>query len=60
VNNTGWPTTRRHPRTLDEAFPDSRAQWCEGWQRPARNGWAGRLLAVLIGVLLAVVIVRHL
>ena len=26
----GWPTTRRYPRTLAEAFPqDSMGSWCE-------------------------------
>jgi hypothetical protein len=27
-------TTRRYPRTLSDAFPDSRASCTEGWQRP--------------------------
>lgn len=26
---SGWPTTRRHPRTLAEAFPVERAEWIE-------------------------------
>ena len=31
----GWPTTRRYPRTLDEAFPDSieRTEW---WYPPEK------------------------
>lgn len=53
-----WPTTRRHPRTLAEAFNDShRASWCEGWQHP-HNEWAGRLLAVAIGIALTLVLVH--
>lgn len=32
----GWPTTRRYPRTLAEAFPQDRmAEWWEGHKRPA-------------------------
>lgn len=32
MNRYGYPTTRRHPRTLAEAFPDERAASIE---RPA-------------------------
>jgi hypothetical protein len=32
MNDT--PTTRRHPRTLWEAFPDVRAGWIEVGYRP--------------------------
>ncbi len=50
-----WPTTRKHPRTLNEAFPDVRANWCEGWTRKQSNvgSW---ILAAFIGVAFAVVI----
>jgi hypothetical protein len=30
----GWPTVRRHPRTLAEAYPDIRRQSFEGHVRP--------------------------
>lgn len=53
-----WPTTRRHPRTMAEAFPDSRATWSEGWMRPSHTRWHGPLLAVAIAVALALVIVH--
>ena len=58
MSGNGWPTIRRFARTLDEAFTDSRAGWSEGWARPHHNRWASRLLAVCIGVALAVVLVR--
>lgn len=54
-----WPTTRRHPRTLAEAFNDShRAMWHEGWMRPSSARWGAPVLAVVIGVALALVIVN--
>ena len=32
----GWPTTRRYPRSLDEAFPQDRmGEWWEAHKRPA-------------------------
>jgi len=53
-----WPTSRRHPRTLAEAFQDAhRAAWAEGWQRP-HHAWLSWLLATAIGVALAVVLVH--
>ena len=57
-----WPTTRRHPRTLAEAFPDERARCTEG--NPHRVTRAERvgdtLLAVVIGIVLALVLVHYL
>ncbi len=53
MSGNGWPTIRRFARTLDEAFPDSRAGWSEGWQKPAGSRWANRLLATAIGIALA-------
>jgi len=52
------PTTRRHPRTLAEAFPDVRATCAEGWQRTPDHRWAARLLAVAVGIALALAIVH--
>lgn len=49
-------TTRRHPRTLADAFPDVRATWHEGWQRRSER-MASVLLAIGIGVALALVLV---
>ena len=48
-----WPTTRRHPRSLEDAFPDMRAYSGDWVRMPARNGWGGRALAVGMGVALA-------
>lgn len=55
-----WPTIRRHPRTLWEAYPDVRASWSEGWMRTHHHRWAGRLLAVAIGVVLGLLLVVEL
>jgi hypothetical protein len=52
-----WPTTRKHPRSLAEAYPDIRATWHEGWQRNHER-WLGRLLAVAIGIVLALSVVH--
>lgn len=54
-------TTRRHPRSLAEAFPQDRAQWMEGPEYRLR--WyekAGVIVAVvaLFAVAAAVVIVK--
>ncbi len=50
-------TTRRHPRTLTEAFVDAhRAQWLEHYRAPQWHRPAGVLLAVAIGVALAFVV----
>lgn len=51
-----FPTTRCHPRSLAEAFPDVRAGWHEGWQRPAARA-LGPALAVAIAIGLALVLV---
>ena len=40
-------TTRRHPRTLAEAFPDERAQWLE---HPQDNGVHGLMRWSLAGL----------
>jgi len=53
-----WPTTRKHPRSLADAFPDERASWSEGWQRRHTLLVADVALAVAIGVALALVIVH--
>jgi hypothetical protein len=50
------PTTRRHPRSLAEAFPDARACAVEHYRAPRADRWAGFALAVAIGVALAFVI----
>lgn len=55
-----WPTTRRYSRTLAEAYPDERAAFSEGWQRPQGHRWANRLLAIAIGMTLAILVVEHL
>jgi len=53
--NYGWPTTRRYPRTLAEAWPREYASPIEHYTSSARM-WetvAGIALAVVIGVGLA-------
>ena len=53
-----WPTTRKHPRSLADAFPAERASWSEGWQRRHTLLVADVALAVAIGVALALVIIH--
>jgi hypothetical protein len=53
-------TTRRHPRTLAEAFPDERAHATEGWQRGGLDlvgPLLGFLAAMLAGGLLALYVI---
>ena len=55
----GYPTTRRHPRTLAEAWPHEHASAIEVYTTRVRM-WetvAGVLLAVAIGVGLAAALV---
>ena len=49
-------TTRRHPRSLSDAFPDVRAYAVEHYRAPQWHRPAGVLLAVAIGVALAFVL----
>lgn len=55
----GWPTVRRYPRTLAEAWPCERANAIEyypsaaRWERPA-----GVLLAIVIGIALAAALIH--
>jgi ABC-type nitrate/sulfonate/bicarbonate transport system permease component len=55
-------TTRRHPRTMAEAFPDERAGWFEVHRCPVSLGRqvAGALLAIAIGLALGVLAVYEL
>ena len=62
-----WPTVRRHPRTLGEAFPDERAPAIEH-VKPVANELKDVLLALLLwvvvcmalGIFMAVIdAVRH-
>lgn len=52
-------TTRRHPRTLAEAFPDERAQWLE---HPHDSGVHGlvRWFFAGLGVVAALALFVHL
>ena len=51
-------TTRRHPRTLAEAFPDERAQWLEA---PADRGVHGVFAWLMggLGVVAALLLFVH-
>jgi hypothetical protein len=51
-------TTRRHPRTLAEAFPDERACAVDAYVQPAFDRWAGVALAVMLGISAAVLLVH--
>lgn len=41
------PTTRRYPRTLQEAFPRDYADWWEPPERPVIHGWVRTTLYVI-------------
>ena len=57
----GWPTTRRHPRSLAEAFPAEHAAAIERYRGPVpAQRLLGVLLAVVIGCLLAMALVHGL
>ena len=53
------PTTRRYPRSLQEAFPREHAEWIFHEPRSVRGerlcAW---LLSLILGVLLAVALVQ--
>jgi hypothetical protein len=52
----GSPTTRKHPRTLNEAFPQDAAEWFEG---PSPNeGVAYKLVMWCIYAVLAAVLLK--
>lgn len=46
------PTTRRHPRTLSDAFPQDRAYCMEVYTREHLGHKVARWLSVIIGVVL--------
>jgi len=51
-----WPTTRRHPRSMEDAFPDMRAESGD-WTRMRRRNMIGDVvLASAIGVALAAIL----
>ncbi len=53
----GYPTTRRYPRTLAEAFPCDRAACVERYPHvTTRDYLLGCALAIVIGVTLALLI----
>jgi hypothetical protein len=49
-------TPRKHPRTLNEAFPQDAAEWFEGPLR--REGMAYKLVLWSIYALIAVVLLK--
>jgi hypothetical protein len=52
------PTTRKHPRTLNEAFPQDAAEWFEG---PSKGeGVAYRLVLWGVYALIAAVLFKFL
>lgn len=54
-------TTRRHPRTLFEAFPRQHAGSVQGpYRRPMAERMAGVLLAIIIGIAGAALLVHQL
>lgn len=56
--NTDWPTTRRFPRSLLEAFPQDHAGAVECYRQPL--GSAGWIVGVVLGILGAVALVHFL
>ena len=54
----GYPTTRRHPRSLASAFPREHANPIEIHRR--QNGIYAVLMAVVVGVVLALLLVHQL
>jgi len=53
-----YPTSRRHPRSLAEAFPQDAAEAIHGYRVPRVELALGVVLAVVIGVLLAAALVH--
>lgn len=51
-------TTRRHPRTLQAAFPKDYAGWISHHKRPITERIADVVLATIIGSALAAVLVH--
>ena len=47
-------TTRKYSRTLSEAFPDTRAECTEGWQRTGDRAVNWALAAGIVAVVLAI------
>ena len=54
------PTTRRHPRTLAEAFPDERAYAIERPRRRIGDVVADCIFAVALGLVGAMVLAHNL
>lgn len=52
-----WPTTRRHPRSLAEAFPFERAFAVEVYRSPRVQWWLGVALAIAIAIGLGIALV---
>jgi hypothetical protein len=55
----GWPTTRRFPRTMNEAFPDDAAN--AKWWYPPEQRWQDKLfmtLCVWLWIALATFLVK--
>ena len=55
---TSYPTSRRHPRSLAQAWPREHANPIEIYRRP--NRIAGALLAVAIGIFAALLLAHQL
>jgi hypothetical protein len=49
----GYPTVRRYPRTLGDAYPCERWPVIEHYSRPSLDRWAGVVLAVCLAVSIA-------
>ena len=55
---SGYPTSRRYPRSLAQAWPREHANPIEVHRRP--NRLLGVLMATAIGIALALTLVHHL
>jgi len=48
----GWPTTRRYPRTLSDAFPTG-TQYANAIEHTRRNDASGKLIVAIVLVIVA-------
>jgi hypothetical protein len=58
--STGYPTTRRYPRSLAQAWPREHANPITHYRTNRTHPAYSAMLAVAIGVVLALLLVHHL
>lgn len=55
MNTRDWPTTRRHPRSLAEAFPQDHANPIEHCPSARSWLWSDRVIAALLVCVIAAI-----